>query len=290
MTPNQQGPPTNADRTDTTAPALDLLLLEQFQEFEQSFRRRLPLVWWITLVGPFLLSAVVVAVVFAVGGAEQGWRLIGAATASVFFFGRFIILSGRDPQVQEVTRHLTTEQLFLLVTYLDVVVAAFLAFHVGWLFKLPKIGARIRDLVVDGQFFLRMYPAVKRATFVGLMVFVSFPLSATGSVGGAIFGRLLGMGRFATFVGTVLGGMLGNGIMYFGSDILGAWLDKDHPVVQYGGLAVIALLILFLEYRYRSLKRRTAAAGSALTKQQSDAETSTGSKRHERQLQDGPRP
>jgi divalent metal cation (Fe/Co/Zn/Cd) transporter len=124
------------------------------------------------------------------------------------------------------------------------------------LFRLPYLGKRIGALVADGRFVLQSYPWMKRMTFLGLAAFVAFPLAATGAMGGSILGRLLGMTRLATFGATIIGCLIGNGVMYLASDAINRYLDKDHPVVKYGGLTLIVLIIVILEWRYRKLKQR----------------------------------
>ncbi len=144
--------------------------------------------------------------------------------------------------------------------------ALVLAFHIGFLFRLPYVGSRFLALVRDGHFILDSNPWMQRATFFGLVAFVVFPLTATGSVGGSIFGRLLGMSRNATFWGIVIGSIIGNGIMYVFSESIDPGI-KDHPVSRYGGFVLIALISILLEHRYRQLKRRY---------EQSSAESPTG--------------
>jgi hypothetical protein len=230
-------------------------VLSSFEEFEQRFRTNHPIAWLATLAGPFVVTGLVLASVAIFAGADYAWRLVVTAVVTFFFFGRFVILGGHEGELGDVAGFMTAEQLFLLVTYLDVMIAVLLAFHIGFLFKLPILGRRIRELVADGQFILKYHSWMKRATFIGLVAFIMFPVAATGSVGGSIFGRLLGLGRVATCAGIVLGSVLGNGVMYLGSDLINAYVDKDHPVVKYGGVLAIVVIIVILERRYRKLKR-----------------------------------
>jgi hypothetical protein len=81
-----------------------------------------------------------------------------------------------------------------------------------------------------------------------------FPLAATGSVGGSIFGRLLGMSRLGTFTGIAIGNVLGCALMYFGSEVITRHLDRDNPMLLIGGVAVVAAIIFILNHRYRQLK------------------------------------
>lgn len=230
-------------------------LLEAFHQFEKSFKQRFPVVWWSTLIGPWLVTVVLAVVVHAVVGAKFFWQLLSASAIAFFFAGRFVIpleglanLKGLDL--------LRPEHMFWLVTYEDVMVALFMAFHVGFLYKLPKIGPKIAELTVDGELILSLQPWMRKATFFGLIAFIAFPLAATGSVGGAIFGRLLGLSRWATFWGSVIGAVIGNGAMLYLSDIMLSVFPENSWLVKLGGPALIVLLIVWLERRYREMKRQ----------------------------------
>lgn len=120
-------------------------------------------------------------------------------------------------------------------------------------------GGKLKALVEDGQFILHSHPWMKRATFLGLVAFVMFPLAATGSVGGSIFGRLLGMSRLGTFTAIMIGNSLGCALMYFGSELITRHLDRDNPMLLIGGIAVVAAIIFLLNQRYRQFKARQGA-------------------------------
>ncbi len=182
-------------------------------------------------------------------------KLATTAIIAFFVFGRFIILGGGEQGSDEIHSFLTSGQLFGLMSYLDLLVAVVLSFHIGFMFKIPVLGPKVSELVADGQVILKLQPWMRRATFWGLVAFVVFPLAATGSVGGSIFGRLLGMTRSATLIGIAVGSVIGNGIMYLFSDLINRYLDKDNPLLFWGGVVVIVGLIVFLERRYRKMKK-----------------------------------
>jgi uncharacterized membrane protein len=230
--------------------------LHELHSTESRFRNRLPILWWITLVGPFLLSAVLLGVLWLYAGPAFAQRLVVNSALSMYVLGRFVILAGAEGSLLDTTGAMTSGQLFLLVTYLDVMVALVLAFHIGFLFRIPVVGKRFLSLVTDGHFILDAHPWIRRATFLGVSAFVCFPLTATGSVGGSIFGRLLGMSRIATLGGIMVGSLIGNGVMFFFSESLAQLLDKEHPVFKYGGFVIIAGIALLLEHRYRYLKKK----------------------------------
>ncbi len=236
-------------------------LHEGYSEFETGFRHAHPVLWWSSLLAPPLASAVAVLLVYLAAGAEYTRQLLTMAFAALWFFGRFVILGGHDPDVAEYSGAMTSGELFLTVCFLDVMVAFVMAFHIGYLFRLPVVGPRIANLVADARFILDAQKWVKRVAFLGVVVFVSFPLQATGSVGGSLFGRMLGMSRIATFSATIVGSALGNGLMYLGSDLINSYVDKNHPLVKYGGVVLVVGLIVAINWWYQRKKRQYLQSG-----------------------------
>ncbi len=236
----------------------DHVRLDELHSTEADFRREHPWVWGGTLFGPIVLTSVLLAGLYYYAGWAFATRLVSNTAFALWLVGRFIILSGAEGGVNDFEGALSSFQLFLLMCYLDVMMALILAFHIGFLFRLPFIGPRVAALVTDGHFILDAQPWMRRATFIGLIVFVGFPLAATGSVGGSIFGRLLGLSRPATFLGICIGSLIGNGLMYWFADIIDPWIDKDSNLIRFGGIAAILLIVIVLERRYQTLRRRFA--------------------------------
>lgn len=238
-------------------------------EPDHTRREKLGFIWFFTLIGPFALSLGLSVLLYF----EHGWpyvkTLLLTAAAVFFFFGRFVILGGSagtgsnlegsvdevmQEAVQQAARFFSSGELAFLVFYMDVMVACLLAFHIGFLYRLPFIGEKLEDLHEDGKFILASNPWMKSATFAGIVAFCVFPLAATGSVGGSIFGRLLGMSRLGTFLGVVTGSAVGCSLMYFGATLINRYLDRDNPWLTIGGIIFVVLMILWLNQRYRKMK------------------------------------
>jgi uncharacterized membrane protein len=238
-----------------------------YADFETEFRATHPVLWWGSLAAPVLLSLVALLTMYAISGADYAGRVVTMAAAALCFFGRFVILGGHDPEVAQYTGKMSSGELFVMVCYLDVMVAFVMAIHVATLFRLPLIGHRLRDLTTDVRFVLNSQKWMRRAAFAGTLSFVAFPLQATGSVGGTLFGRMLGMRRAPTFVAIVIGSLVGNAIMYFCSDWINAHVDRNSMLVKYGGALVIVVTILALNFWYRHQRNRyvlsRASSGSA---------------------------
>ncbi|MCH2182962.1 MAG: hypothetical protein MK108_13235 [Mariniblastus sp.] len=244
--------------------ALHQQLLRSFTEFELSFRRRFPIIWLVTLLAPFVVSAGLI--IFF--GLTDSWsfsrKLVGHAFMTFFVFGRLIILCGLDSSAQDTYQiALSPAVLFGLVTYLDFMVALFVTFHMGFLFRIPYVGPKVAMLVWDGRFLLNAQPWVKRVAFLGLVVFVIFPTSTTGSIGGSIFGRLLGLSRYMTVLGILIGSMIGNGIMYLFAKQINQYITPDNVWLKVVGVLALVGLVALVEIRYRFVKRKYIAAAKS---------------------------
>lgn len=219
---------------------------------------------WLTT----LLAPVVVTTVLLIGlGLTQGWdypqKLIGHALATFFIFGRFIVLVGTEgaAAATEATKEgfkvlLSPGELFAMVTYMDVMVALFVTFHMGILFRLPNIGPKIAMLVWDGKFIMDAQPWIKRMAFFGLVLFVIFPTSTTGSIGGSIFGRLLGLSRWLTVGGVLIGSILGNALMYAFSKQINQYIGPENYWIKIIGIALLIALVFLMELRYHKVKNK----------------------------------
>lgn len=255
---------TEPSATPSTANDENSLLADE-HAFRDQFRQDHPVIWALTLFAPFVGTGLALLSVLVFEGGEFLRKLLAAAVATFFFFGRFVILGGTDvpgPHEEHVASFLTRGELFLMVVWMDVSIAMIFVYHASFIYRIPFVGPRLLRLVEDGQFILAHQPWIRRATFVGLVAFVFFPLAATGAVGGSIFGRLLGMTRRATFLAILLGSVLGCGAMYVGAGVINRYLDRDNPWLTVGGIAVVVGIIVILNWRYQKLKRRVMAARS----------------------------
>lgn len=220
---------------------------------DTTFRRHYPLLWWLTLAGPLLLTAGILLGVWYGTGWKEVTLLVMTALITFFLLGKFVILGGQVGQMYDARDLYSAEQLYALVLYMDVVTVSLLTFHSGFLFRLPMLGDKLRTLVTNSYLILQANPWMRRATFFGLVVFVMFPLASTGSIGGAIFGKLLGLGRLRTFVGVTLGNALGGGVVYYAGGWVTRHVDHDDPVLLLAAIVIVAGIVYLLNRRYRRM-------------------------------------
>ena len=220
-----------------------------------------PFIWWAALVGPLVATLVALAMVYFIAGWPFVTGFVTAAATAFFVTGRFIILLGAEQAAEGKTflKLLTPTHLFVMLTWLDMMVAIFVAFHMAVLFRIPWAGEKLKGLVSDGRFVLAKQPWIRRAAFSGLVLFVIFPTSTTGSIGGTIFGRLLGMRRVRVLLAIFMGSILGNGIMLLGANFFNKYFSGDSITLKVGGVLAIVVALFFFERKIKSLKEKYLA-------------------------------
>lgn len=236
-------------------------LVRSFTTFERQFRKSYPLLWLITLIGPAVFTAFLLTALGLIYGWEYPSKIVSHAILTFFVFGRFVVILGStDPSAtpSEAGYDISMQsfELFTMVTYMDFMVALFVTFHMGVIFRLPFVGEKIATIVSDGKYIMESQPWIRRVAFFGLIAFVIFPTSTTGSIGGSIFGRLLGLGRFLTVTGVLIGSVLGNGLMYMFSHQINQYIDPNNWLLKLAGVLIIILLFVMLEVRYRRMKNK----------------------------------
>lgn len=246
----------NLEHVDTTI--VQRQVMDSFDRFELSFRREHPIVWASSIIGPIVTTVAIVVGLWILAGYSYMLKVLGAAMVTFFFLSRFVLLAGE--KADDSVSFLTRESLFLMITYMDLIMAVIVTFHIGLMFKIPYAGEKIGSLVGDAQFIIKQSPWVRRLTFVGLVLFVMIPLAATGCIGGAIFGRLLGLSRGMTLLGLSIGSLLGNGIMYVGAQWIHNYIPLESIWMKVGGVAFVILVIFSVERYYQHLKRKYLAS------------------------------
>ncbi len=234
-------------------------LAASYARFEHDFRKNYPFLWWFTLVSPVAVTGSILLIIVLFWGFELARNFVIAAVVTFLLLGRFIILGGNEAgQLEGWMQNfsLSPFQLFGMVTVMDFITAMFVTVHMGFMFRLPWLGPKISMLVWDGKFLMEKQPWIKQIAFFGLIAFVVFPSSTTGSIGGSIFGRLLGLGRAWTVCGVLLGSLLGNGLMWFFAQQINRVIPPDSMWIKLVGIGIILAVLAFLEWRYQRVKKK----------------------------------
>ena len=201
----------------------------------------------ITLTMPLWLGFAAATVAYVYGGMQLVQKLVVATVASLVV-GRLIIIGGEsgDGPVG-----FSSLEFAVLVFCLDVVWAVVLCWHAGFLFHVPWLGVRLKAAVHEGTQLLKANRWMRRVTIGVVLALVMLPISSTGSIGGSLLGRLMGLSKNSTLVVVVVGSILGCGLMLAGAEVLNRWVDQSSYALRYSGIAIVMLFLFVLTKRYQ---------------------------------------
>ena len=233
--------------------------LESGDELQTDFSEKNRAIWWSSFLGPWVIAIVILGMYYLSEGFDGLKNLGIAITATFLMLGRFVILFGGDDPIkftENIEFQMTPVALFIMLTIMDFLVAFFVAFHMDVLFKAPFFGPKLAGMVSDGRFILKHQPWIRNVAFVGLVLFVIFPSSTTGSIGGSIFGRLLGMKRTRVVTAILIGSVLGNGLMLVLAGWISQYISNDNIWLKLSGVIGMIVILFLVERYYRSLKKK----------------------------------
>lgn len=220
---------------------------------DQAFRQQYPVVWWLTLLGPFVVGFTVVALTWMLANPTTAAALVATALASFFALGRFIILGGA---VADQAGFFTTEQLFFLSLFVDLFPATLMCFHMDIIFRVPHVGPRLKRVTVESRHLMVSNPWLRRTAFLTVVVFVLLPVTATGTVFGSILARVLGLARGVAYLAVGLGSLIAAGIIYLLAEFARAYADLSNPWIVGAMLACLALLVGILTVLFQRVRNR----------------------------------
>lgn len=98
----------------------------------------------------------------------------------------------------------------LVATYiagLDMTLAWFLAWNWDSVTRLPYAGRLVERLMERGQAWMDRHAFADRSAFLGLVVFVFFPVQGSGAIAGVTLGRLIGLPAQRAWVAIMIGAL-----------------------------------------------------------------------------------
>lgn len=227
--------------------------------FDASWRERVLVLGG---VGACVCLAIVLGLVYA---RKPTLELLGLIPASVFAAGKFLPLWGITGQ-----SHFSPWELGLLIGIMDTVTVLVLVYGLEALYRVRRVKAGLTRVQANAGLVLTVYPRIRRAAVIGVVLFVLFPIAGTGAVSGTFLGILLGLKRGVLIGAVSAGGFLGGllmafGAIYFGEAVQNLRAMQGVPVVQWTlmiGLGVgLVVGILWLNRAYK--RALTAARASA---------------------------
>jgi uncharacterized membrane protein len=144
----------------------------------------------------------------------------------------------------------------LSIALMDVLSGIFVALNFDIALKIPGVGGWIRKFVAGGEEFFRKRPWLERFYFLGVVLFVMFPLQGSGGIGATLVGRMMGLSPGKVLVAIAIGSLIGCTVIALGAEVIRELFLVD-PVlgIAVAAIVVTSLLALYGLYRMRLSKR-----------------------------------
>jgi uncharacterized membrane protein len=228
--------------------------LEEILAEERRDRSHRPVRAWLHLLAPL---GVLAAAVLALALAGSLATVAKAAVVALFTVGKLIILSGAAPGIWGMTAY----ELAVMVFCLDLWTGRLFAFNLHFIHRVPRMGPWLVRLQDYCRYWLAMQPWMAKAAFLGVALFVMFPLTGTGAPGGSILARICGLRPGTTLLAVACGAALGCGLMAaFAQPLEPVFHDLQHEWwFKALGLLLLGILVLFLVLLGRKLSRAADA-------------------------------
>lgn len=152
------------------------------------------------LILPFCLAGAVVLLLWFAG------QEVYTKYATVFSIYSFMPIGGAVAVIPAgLGLGIPPAGLIAFILFTDANLALFLVWNFDYAKKIPGLGKVVERAEENGEKAIKKYKWAKRFGFVGLVLFVMFPLQYTGSAIGAVAGRLIGMTPLMTWLAVVAG-------------------------------------------------------------------------------------
>jgi uncharacterized membrane protein len=213
----------------------------------------------LTLLLPLAIALSAWGLVLLTSTWRHAWEVLTAVGASLVVFGPTVIFG---PAVVPGLA-LSTWELVAVVSFMSVLTAFVYAYNLDLFERVPRVGPWLRRARMGASRSLRQHPWVRRLATVGLGVFVLLPLPGSGSLGGCLIGRLIGLRPLRTFLATGIAGVLVALLYGWGGATLKEWLDREEVgwKVRAAGV-VLFLLVVTLLVRFVRRFARTVPPGA----------------------------
>ena len=236
-----------------------------------------PVSRWVGESPPVTRAGRIVLLLAPVAAVGLVWWLVGAifsrsiANESLAAGGIFLTLVGPSvifgPTIvgENVFERLTTMDLVAVTAFFTCATAFFYAFNLDLLERLPKVGPWLRRTRTSMERTLEQKPWIRRFAVLGVGFFVLLPLPGSGTLGGSILGRIIGLSRLGNFVAVSVGGVLVCfAYGWFGESLLR--FGEAHQLSMPVKIAGVAAFVLVLALLGRMLARKSRATTGDDTK------------------------
>jgi uncharacterized membrane protein len=191
------------------------------KSFDASWQERL------VVIGGFF-GALICAVIFGLIYAREHTQLLFALVPISFFgLGKFLPLIA----IEETT--FGFYELGMVIWIMDTCTVLLLVYSIEAIYK-NKWTARVLGKVQhQAGIVIRAFPKIRSFAIVAMVLFVLFPVSGTGAIGGAFLGALMGLHRYKIIAAVSFGGFIGGMGMAYLAEHFGRAIEpyRNNPYI-----------------------------------------------------------
>ncbi len=223
--------------------------------FDVSWRERTLVLGTVALL---LLLAFVIGERYA---PDKIMELIAIVPVAFVAAGKFIPLWGISGKSS-----MGPYELGALIWAMDTMTVLLFVYSFEAIYKIGPITRWLDRMYANMKLVVRVYPIMKRASTVGVLLFVLFPVSGTGALAASVIGLLLGMHRATLIASVSAGGLLGGMLMAFLAANFSSAMQsfeavQNNPSSQYWIFAGLLILVGLVVYALNRAFRRALAQG-----------------------------
>ena len=141
------------------------------------------------------------------------------------------------------------------IALLDIVAGVFMALNFSVALKIPFLGGWIKTFIGNGEQFFRKRPWLEHYYFIGVVLFVMFPLQGSGGIGATLVGRMIGLSPGRVILAISIGALTGCAIIALGAEVIRELILMNITLgITVTAGVIITLLGAYAFYRYRQKK------------------------------------
>ncbi len=141
------------------------------------------------------------------------------------------------------------------IALLDIIAGLFMALNFSVALKIPLLGGWIKTFIANGEQFFRKRPWLEHYYFIGVVLFVMFPLQGSGGIGATLVGRMIGLSPGRVLLAISIGALTGCALIALGAEAIKELILVNLTLgIAVAAGAICTLLGAYALYRYRQKK------------------------------------
>lgn len=194
---------------------------------------------------PFLLSLILIIILYFIFDSHTFYFVV---SGMFLYFVPFIGKEGVIPIA--IANGISPILIASVIAFVEIMVGLFLMWNFDYAKLIPIIGKFINKCEIKGRELLAKKKFLVNFAFLGVVFFAGVPIHGNGATTSTVFGRLLGLTSLKTFIGVIIGAIVGNLFIAYFSELIISFAK-----IYLSSLTIVVIVIIILVILY-ILKRK----------------------------------